>query len=144
MTYSLNLNIALERAALHTTPLLILLIKYNLMSIKKIFSFGIFIDLKKAFDTVDHHILLCKLEHYGIRVIPNSWVGSAHTLKIDGKQRKSAHISLKPRLVPVVFHRVLYWVPCCFCYTLMISSIHLINRVSFCLPMIRTIGICTR
>ena len=94
---------------------------------KKIFSCGIFIDLKKAFDTVDDDILLRKLEHCGIRVIPNSWVASAHILKIDGKQHKSAHISLKLRLVPVVFHRVLYWVLCCFCYTLMISSIHLIN-----------------
>ena len=34
---------------------------------------AIFIDLKKAFDTVDHSILLSKLDHYGIRDTSNLW-----------------------------------------------------------------------
>ena len=37
---------------------------------------GVFIDLKKAFDTVDHGILIEKLYHYGIRGIANKWIGS--------------------------------------------------------------------
>ena len=38
---------------------------------QNIFACSVFIDLQKAFATVNHNILLLKLDHYGISSLPN-------------------------------------------------------------------------
>ena len=40
------------------------------------FACGVFIDLQKALDTVDHDILIAKLEYYGARGISKNWFSS--------------------------------------------------------------------
>ena len=40
------------------------------------FACGEFIDLQKAFGTVDHNILLSELYHYGVKGTPHQWFKS--------------------------------------------------------------------
>ena len=70
---------------------------------KRLFSCGIFIDLKKAFDTVDHKILLHRLYHYGFRGVINKWFSS---WMVELKQRKLALMYLKRKISLVVCHKV--------------------------------------
>ena len=58
---------------------------------RRLYSCGIFIDLKNAFDTVDHSILLEKLEHNDIRVVVNNWFSSSLTDRYQSTQIRSCN-----------------------------------------------------
>ena len=74
---------------------------------KRLYSCGIFIDLKKAFDTVDHLILLHKLHHYGIRGMINDWFSSYLSFRMQSTQIGSI-VSSKERTVWYVSLKVKY------------------------------------
>ena len=67
------------------TPFLNMVVFYNYsFSIqnnldKGLLTAGVFVDLQKAFDTVDHNILLHKLMHYGIKGSSLDWFKSYFT-----------------------------------------------------------------
>ena len=63
-----------------------------------LYSCGVFIDLKKAFDKVDHTILLCKLSKYGLRGIINDWFASYLTNRTQTTQVE-ASISSKGKIL---------------------------------------------
>ena len=62
------------------------------------FACYIFVDIEKAFDTVDLSILLSKLCHYGIRGLTNKWFESYINI-------------LKFLAIPILFKIILYSLP---------------------------------
>ena len=59
---------------------------------------GVFADLQKAFDNVDHQILLAKLNHYGIYGVSNDWSKSclsnrSHYVSLNGYESGIAAIN---------------------------------------------------
>ena len=56
---------------------------------------GVFVDLSKAFDTIDHDILLSKPFHYGIRAVPYDWFKSYLTNRQQQVMRQSVLYHVK-------------------------------------------------
>ena len=85
---------------------------------------GIFVDLQKAFGTVDHNILMGKLKHYGIIVMDYSWFQSylkarKRHISINGFYSKNLPIS---HGVPMVLDHYYFFFTSKLCIRLLNSA----------------------
>ena len=96
---------------------------------------GIFLDFSKAFDTVNHDILLDKLCHYGVRDNAFDWFRSY----LSGRRQFVTYngVSSSTKQSHVGFLRVLYWDRSCFYCTSMICMMFAPPQYHYCMPMIQ-------
>jgi len=87
-----------------------------------LFTCGVFLDFAKAFDTVNHNILLTKMEKYGIRGLPLQWFTNYLTnhqqyVSMDGtessKQKVVCGIPQGSSLGPLLFLTYINNIPNC-------------------------------
>jgi len=83
---------------------------------------GIFCDLTKAFDCVDHDILISKIEKYGIigkgKELFHSYIKDKYQrVLIDNKTNHNTAVLNWAMIKNMEYHNAPYWVLHCFFYT---------------------------
>jgi hypothetical protein len=94
---------------------------------EKEISIGLFLNLSKAFDLVDHDILLRKMARLGIQGVALKWFQTylenrEQAVEVTYRCKETNKIInclVYPERDPsaMASHKVLFWDQCCFCYT---------------------------
>jgi sarcosine oxidase/L-pipecolate oxidase len=95
---------------------------------------GIFLDLRKAFDTCSHDILLTKLSKLGVNGTALQWF---HSYLTGRHQKVEINVTfLAVQQLTVASSKAVYFAPCSFYVTSTTFTVPL-SLQPFCLPMTR-------